>query len=289
MHARLAIASLILAAASSAFGSLTLLPAGPQLGVNNVNNLVANGSFEIGAPTPGTPENWATGTSFTPYTPIPSWQASGAPQTYAYWGSDFPGVSPFRIAGSAILPHGQSGVYFGNAAAIPNLPPTFNADRTVSFPGPVSFNTAYAQPALLWQSVPTHLTIAPSYILSFWVSGENAGFGGGAPDYDGIFGLRLTNVLAGDPIQHLVVPSGGTSIYGDSIRYEFQFSPLNPLAPVTIEFINWGHMNLSAFGGFGTTELILDDVIVNPVPGPAASVLVALAGGWSIRRRRAAR
>lgn len=290
MSRRVLPATLLAAGLSStALGSLTLLPAGPQLAVNNVNNLVANGSFETGAPGPGTPENWATGTIYTPYTPVPSWQASGAAQTYAYWGSDSPGVAPYRIAGSATLPDGQSGLYFGNGAAIPNLPPSFNADRTVTFPGPVAFSTAFTQPARLWQQVPTQLTPAPAYLLSFWVSGEAAGSGGGAPGYDGIFGLRVTNVLAGDPIQTFVVPSGGSSAFGDSTRYEFQFTPVNPLAPVTVEFINWGHMNLTAFGGSGTTELTLDDVIINPIPTPGAGILLALAGGLTTRRRRTAR
>ncbi|MCC7406506.1 MAG: PEP-CTERM sorting domain-containing protein [Phycisphaeraceae bacterium] len=266
---------------TSVQASLTLLPAGPPLGTHP-GNLVTNGSFET-APPPGTIAFWATGTAQTPFGVPPGWQSSGDALTYAYWGR--PNLSPpYDIAGSAPLPDGQSGVYFGNASAMVDLLPTFQPDRQVTFSGTPTFSPAFGQPARLWQIVPTNLTPAPSYILSFWASGEAAGYGGGGPGYDGIFGLRLTNVLPGDPIQYLVVPSGGVSVYGDSTRYEYAFTPLNPSLPVTVEFINWGHMDFSNFGGLGTTELVIDDVIVNPVPEPATAVLLGLAA-CLLRRR----
>ena len=60
---------------------------------------------------------------------------------------------------------------------------------------------------------------------SFWVSGENAAVN---QWIDGVFGLRVTNVLAGDPIQYLTT-TGGQSSLGNAIRYEYQFTPINPL------------------------------------------------------------
>lgn len=277
---------LLLTANLSAHASLTLLPPGPQL-ATQAGNLVFNGSFESGAPAPvGSINFWATGTASTPFSVPPGWQSAGDTQTYAYWGSTT-ASPPWTIAGSAILPHGQSGVYFGNGIATVDLPPTFQADRRVTFAATPTFTPGFGQPARLWQSVPTDLFPAPGYILSFWVSGEMAGMGGGGPGHDGIFGLRLTNVLPGDPIQYLVVPSGGSSAYGDALRYEYSFSPLNASLPVTVEFINWGHIDLTNHGGSGTTELVIDDVIINPVPEPASALIVAsLAPCWLCRRRR---
>lgn len=267
----------------SAPGAMTLLPVGPQLGTH-AGNLVTNGSFEVGAPAPASIVFWATGTANVPFAMPGGWSSSGSSQAYAYWGST-EGTPPYRTAGSGVLPHGQAGMYFGNATATVDLAPTFQPSRTVTFSGAPTFTSAFGQPVRLWQTVPTHLNPAPSYLLSVWVSAEMAGFGGGGPGYDGIFGLRVTNVLPGDPIQYFVVPSGGNSVYGDSTRYEFTFVPLNAGLPVDIEFINWGHMDLTAHGGTGTTELVIDDVIVNKVPEPATLALLA-AGGWVLTRKR---
>ncbi len=107
----------------------------------------------------------------------------------------------------------------------------------------------------------------------------------------GIFGLQVTNVLSGDPIQWLTVPNGVGNSFGVSHLYEFSFTPLNPLQPVDINFINWGHFDLSAYGGSNfTTELVLDDVIINAVPEPASIVLAAFGfvglAAWHWRRKR---
>jgi len=66
-------------------------------------------------------------------------------------------------------------------------------------------------------------------------------------------------------------------------------TPLNPSLPIDVEFYNWGHVDLSMFGGPATTELVLDDVIVNAIPEPstwalfATATVVGLYGFW--RRR----
>lgn len=274
----------ILGMNNSATASMTLLPAGPQQGVH-AGNLVINGSFENGAPpVPGSIVFWATGTGATPFGMPTGWSSSGSNQAYAYWGST-EASPPYRTAGSGVLPHGQAGMYFGNATATVDLVPTYQPSREVTFAGTPTFTSAFGSPVRLWQNVPTDLFPSPAYLLSFWVSGEMAGYGGGAPGYDGIFGLRVTNVLPGDPVQHFVVPSGGTSNYGDALRYEFNLAPLNPNLPIQVEFINYGHMDLSPFGGFGTTELVIDDVIVNLVPEPGAALLAAAGGALLLRRR----
>jgi hypothetical protein len=264
------------------------------LGTTHAGNLVTNGSFETGAPPSGTANTlyWATGTSLTPFAVPPGWTSSGAASSYALWGND--ATLPQSLQGSDGLPDGSAGMYFGNGAPVfVSQPPTFNANGTVSFPSPPAFTLFYATaPVILTQSINTPATPAPSYDFSFWVSGEGA-VNGQQFTERGIFGLQLTNVLAGDPIQFLTVPNGVGNSFGVSHLYEFTFTPLNPLLPVDINFINWGHFDLSPYGGSNfTTELVLDDVIINAVPEPGTLMLLATglcAITAGTRRRRVAR
>lgn len=273
----------ITGAGSSAHASLSLL-SGPQQGTH-VGNLVTNGSFETGAPPSNSSVYWANGTGLTPFATPPGWTSSGSANAYAYWGGT--GAGPYQTALSDSLPDGQNALYFGNNFTNIDKTPTWHANGTVTFSGSPTFSPVYGSPVTLSQTI--SLAPAPSYILSFWASGENAGFASWA---DGIFGLRITNVLAGDPIQYLACP-GGQSGLGASHRFEFQFSLLNPLAPVTIEFINWGHLKQwpdpsgNPTGAF-TSELVLDDVIINavPAPGVASAAVVALALTTRSPRRR---
>jgi len=273
------------AAGVPAFASLTLL-SGPQQGTH-AGNLAANGSFEFGpnppadGPGPINRRFWATGTSLSPFSIPTGWTTSGNIDTYATWGNDGAGPN-YTIQQSGVLPDGRLGMYFGNGTGVTSSqPPTFQPSGEVTFPSPPTIAAPKGPPAVLWQSVPTDTTIAPAYILSFWVSGE---FSGGSNPIDaGIFGLRVSNVLAGDPIQYLTVP--GTALV--SKRYEYVFTPLVPTSPVTVEFINWGHFDLSPWGGAGfTTELVLDDVIVNTVPAPGAATAFAVASCVVVGARR---
>ena len=283
----------IAALTSSAHAQLTLVPTG-SLGVTHAGNLVTNGSFEFrnsaGAPGPGnfgSTALWATGSLAGPISVPYGWTSSGGPNTYAIWGGNL--GSPVTHRGSAPLPDGLNAMYFGNGqGATTSLAPTFNANGEVTFSGTPIVQPpggAFPVPCVLTQTVPTNLTPAPSYSLSFWVSGEGAYPGGVGTPNDGIFGLRVTNTQAGDPTRYFAVP-GGLGIYGSSMRLEFSFVPVNPSLPVTIEFINWGHFNLIPFGGTGTTELVMDDVIVNPIPAPGAAGLLGLAGVAAMQRRR---
>lgn len=262
------------------FGQLTVLPAGPQVGTH-VGNLVASGSFEDGPP--NAVVLWATGTTGTPYVPIPNWTSSGVAANYARWGHD--SLVPLNIANSAVIPDGVKALYFGNGqGATVNVAPIFNPNGEVTFATPPTVVTSIGAPVILSQSISTNLTPAPSYILSFWASGEGA-LGGGA--YDGIFGLRVTNTQAGDPMRYFAVPAGGAlGAYGSQHRFEFSFTPINPSLPVSVEFYNWGHFNLGPFGLGGTTELVLDDVIVNAVPEPGICLIAAIASLGALRRRR---
>lgn len=271
------------AAACTAHASLTLL-AGPS-GASHVNNLVTNGSFEIGAPVPDGFQTFWANPLYAPYSVPTGWSSSGTTQTYARWGNDGPG--PATIQGSDLLPDGRNGLYFGNYTTTVDQTPTFHPNGRVTFAASPNFAPVYGGACVLTQTIPTNTFVAPSYLLSFWTSGENAA---AASWPDGIFGLRVTNVLAGDPMQYLAAPSG-TSSLGASHRYDFSFVPLNPLLPVTVEFYNWGHLTSWPLASGGststfTTELCLDDVIVNPVPTPGALPLLALA---ALTRRRARR
>lgn len=261
----------------SVHASLTLTS---SLGTTHAGNLVTNGSFETGAPPSGTANGlyWASGTSLTPFAVPPGWASSGATSSYAWWGND--ATFPQSIAGSDGLPDGNAALYFGNGAPVlVNQPPTFNANGAVTFPAAPTFTTFFANvPVVLTQTINTPANPAPTYSFSFWVSGEGA-VNGQQFTERGIFGLQVTNVLAGDPIQFLTVPNGVGNGFGVSHLYEYSFTPLNPLAPVTINFINWGHFDLSPYGMSNfTTELVLDDVIINGVPEPGTFALLAISG-----------
>lgn len=286
----------LLALASPSYASLTLTTG---LGTTHTGNLVQNGSFELGnalnpLPTPGFAGKmyWATGTLNTPQSVPDSWITSGGPASYALWGND--GSAALGLQGSTPIPDGHFALYFGNGAPVfSSQPPTFHANGSVTFPSPPVFtpNPTYPVPVILSQTVPTHLNPSPSYRFSFWVSGEDNTQPSGQSWGEGIFGLRVTNTLAGDPVQYLTVPSAGGPL-GQSYLYEYTFTPINPLAPVTIEFINYGHFDLSMYGtppfpNF-STELVLDDVIINTVPEPASLGLLALGGTLALARRRAA-
>ena len=130
------------------------------------------------------------------------------------------------------------------------------------------------------QQTITGLNTSNQYGLSFWVSGENAAT---RLYSDGIFGLDVT----GFSTTYLTVPSG-TSALGASHVYRFEFVPTN--STTTITFTNWGHFYDAQTTGWTinvfTTELVLDDVILNDlgpvrpaggVPEPFTATLAGMA------------
>jgi hypothetical protein len=263
--------------------SLTLIGSGNALGPN----MVVNGSFETGSPGPGLANQtyWATGTPGTPFLNIPGWTGSGQANNYALWGSDET-TGPFHLRNSAILPDGQVGVYFGNGEQVSVSPtPIFNLDYTVSFNSPPVFSgPQYSGPVVLSQTIPTHLNLAPSYQMSFWVSGEAADTS--PATVPGIFGLRLSNTDVANPTIYLQVPPGVNATIGQSHVYLFEFTPLNASQPVTIEFLNFGHAGFM----FPSTEIVLDDVRVKvmEVPEPTSCALLGLGVltlAWSRKNR----
>lgn len=281
MFATTASALLVSAAlASSAHAALTLLPSAAPL--THAGNLVTNGSFEIGAPALGSPVFWANPLNPT-YSVPPGWSSSGTSQTYATWGGS--GVPGIGIRGSAPFPDGPSGLYFGNLVTDVSLTPNFLANGRVTFPGTPVFTPSFGAPCILEQTVNTQLSPATSYMFSFWTSGEDAGFPTNTYGL-GVMGLQVTNVLPGDPMQYLSIPSASSPT--NSRVYTFSFVPLNPSAPVTIRFFNWGHIGTVGGAAYPfTTELVLDDVIINAVPAPGALGLFVAASLTRRRPRRA--
>jgi hypothetical protein len=272
---------LIVGCCASARAAL-VLNTGPQI-ATQAGNLVTNGSFETGAPAPGFANAlyWATGTTNTPFAVPAGWTSTGQPSTYAYWGAD--GISGQGTNFSDVLPNGVAGMYFGNGLTTVSPGPSFNTNGTVTFPLPPTFTPQYGGPVTLAQTVPTDVNPAPSYVLNFWVSGEEAVNPSLSASTwgEGLMGVKLTNVLAGDPIQYLAIPSFTSA--NPSRRYEYFFTPINPLLPVKVEFTNWGHIGTVTPT---TTELVLDDVIVNKVPEPGMVGFAGIALLMGTRRRR---
>jgi hypothetical protein len=254
--------------------ALTLV--GP-LNLSHSGNLVQNGSFEDHPNSGASIYYWATGTSSTPFAQPANWVTNGASLNYAEWGNTA------LFEGSAPLPDGTSGLYFGNGlmASISETP-TFNADGSVTFISPTpSIVPKFSPPVTLSQTL-TGLNTSAMYGLSFWTSGEDAATSGFA--HDGFFGLDVT----GYSTVYLAAPSG-TSGLGTSHVYNFLFTPASP--NTTITFTNWGHPVQSMPGWTlpTSTELILDDVIVNQIPEPNAVRLVGLGALGALRyggRRR---
>lgn len=258
-----------------------------NLNLTTSGNLVTNGSFETGIAS-GQSLYWATGTTLSgPFAVPPGWTSVGGTNAYAFWEAGSGSVD-----GSAPLPDGIAGLYFGNfIVSSISSSPTFNANGTVTFastPTIVPFDATYTPAVKLSQTI-TGLTPSATYGLSFWASGEDAStnaFGG-----DGIFALDVS----GYSTVYLAAPGGASSL-GTSHVYEFTVVP--NATSLTIEFTNWGHYaftttgwNLDPF----TSELVLDNVILKPldaVPEPGAAILlsgIAVVGaGWRARRRRKA-
>ena len=240
---------------------------------NRSANLLLNGSFEADGGFAPNNSYWATGTSLSPTLSLSSWTASGQVGSYAIWGNDGLG----GIKGSASLPHGTNGLYFG--AGIMNVVapwPTEAADGQVTFGStPAILSKPTDGPVTLEQTV-SGLNTSATYILDFWTSGED--IGSAQFPVDGFFGLEIT----GESRLYLAAPSGNGPI-GNSQRYQVYFKPA--ATTETFRWINWGHY----LGPNGLSdELVLDDVILNEVevPEPGSFGLLGLFGlmFWSQNR-----
>lgn len=247
----------ILAVPPSHSASLTMT-SGLTLDRTTPANLIVNGSFENGGPG----NFWATGTSNLPYSSLPGWVSGGGTLNYAQWDN----TAAFHL--SDPLPDGTHGLYFGNAFVSVTPVPTFLPNGTVTFAStPVITHisnppSGYMPDVTLSQTV-TGLDVNKVYALSYWTSGESSSSSSGYP-HDGIFGMDVT----GFPRGYYAVPHGGTGGLGSSYVYQFLLQPAN--ATTTITFTNWGHFIDPSF--ISTTEVVMDDVILNVAPVGACCV-----------------
>jgi hypothetical protein len=238
-------------------------------------NLLLNGSFEADGGLAANNSYWATGTGLAPTMSLSSWTASGQVASYAIWGNDGLG----GIKGSAGLPHGTNGLYFGAGIMAVVAPwPTEAADGQVTFGStPALLSKPTDGPVTLEQTV-TGLNTSATYLLDFWTSGED--IGSFQFPVDGFFGLEIT----GESDLFLAAPSGNGPI-GNSQRYQVYFKP--SASTVTFRWVNWGHYN--GPGGL-SDELVLDDVILNqvevPEPGVFGLLLSFGAMVWWLNRAR---
>ena len=268
--------------------------------IDHANNLITNGSFED-FPVGISYANWATGSNGTHYgaTPLPfakptAWNTQGGPGNYALWSNS---AILSTALGGAPTSAGQYYLYFGNAfASAISQTPTFNADGSVVFsasPTITPSTPAFSPPVTLDQTV-SGLTVGDTYQLSFWTTGEDAL--GTAYNHDGIFGLDVT----GYDTQYLAAPDGpGVSVF-NSAEHTYELSFVATDANTNIRFTNWGHFGGGTAGwtlGGNTTELMLDDVVLNHVsntspnatPEPGSLALLVCSGatlaGFAIKRK----
>lgn len=270
------IALLALAACAATASATIFSVAGDDTLVGNrPANLILNGSFEADGGLAANNSYWATGTGLTPTMSLTAWTASGQVASYAIWGNDGFG----GIKGSASLPHGTNGLYFGAGIMAFVTPyPTEAADGQVSFSlTPAILPKPTDGPVTLWQTV-SGLNTSATYLLDFWTSGENVG--GSEFTADGFFGLSIT----GESLLYFAAPSGNGPI-GNSQRYQIYFTP--SASTVTFSWINWGHY--TGPGGL-SDELVLDDVILNEVeaPEPGTIIIMGAMGAclWLWRNRK---
>jgi len=265
-------------------------------------NLVFNGSFEepnlengftFGGFLPGVDgDGYYFLSPITVNMPIAQpdgWAASGGgPDTYARWGNNINAIpsAGLPIAGQAWSSteiNGERSVYLGNETPLEiSETPEFMSNGEVVFTSPptITLKPEYGpEPMTITQTV-TGLVPDGVYRMSFWVSGEwgNLGFASspnGTTAGDGIIGVQLQ----GYDLLYLAVPAGNSAeppgaphVFGteEAHTYILEFTAND--TEMDISFMNWGHFDsLSDTIGWDrgqSTELIMDDVIINAISLP---------------------
>ena len=216
--------------------------------------------------------------------------SGGGTETYGRWGNNYNsitnGMVTVPIAGQAWSSteiDGERSVYLGNETPLEiSEIPEFMSNGEVVFTSPptITLKPEYGpDPMTITQTV-TGLIPDGVYRISFWVSGEwgNEGFATslfGTTAGDGIIGVQLQ----GYELLYLAVPAGNSAeppgaphVFGteEAHTYTLEFTATD--TEMDISFMNWGHFDsLSDTIGWDrgpSTELIMDDVIINPISLP---------------------
>lgn len=254
VHAVAALVTVSSTAAAAIFG----ITNGDVLVGDRITNLLTNGSFETGHPSPGTDVGWTPGTTHVGGYPaaevasIPGWTSTYDDGAYGSWGAFAPAGAPPA--------HGANQVYFGNWFTDVSEAPIVAPTGEITFAAPPVFtNDAGLGPLTLSQTV-TGLAIGQTYLLDFFVTGED--------NLSGFTQLGLFGLTIGSELRYLAVPTAGNP-FGASQRYQVTFAA--DATSLDIAFSNWGHLP-----GQGA-EVVLDDVVLNLVPEPGTALL--LGGG----------
>jgi hypothetical protein len=242
---------------SSAYGGIIGITNGDVLVGDRTTNLLTNGSFELGHPSPGVDIGWTPGTTHVggyPATEVASilgWTSTYDDGAYGTWGA-------VSVAGAGPA-HGSNQVYFGNWFADISEAPIVAPNGEITFAAPPVFsNDSGLGPMTLSQSV-SGLAIGQTYLLDFYVTGED--------NLSGFTNLGLFGLGIGSEQRYLAVPTAGNP-FGASQRYQVTFSA--DASTLDIAFTNWGHLP-----GQGA-EVVLDDVILNVIPEPGTALLLGV-------------
>lgn len=259
--------------------------------------------------------------SLTPKAQPEGWSVSGGgPETYARWGNNINSVESLGVvlpiagqAWSSTEIHGERSVYLGNQTPLEiSEEPTFMPNGEVVFTTTpiITLKPEYGpNPVSISQTV-TGLVPAGVYRMSFWVSGEwsNEGFATsefGAVAGDGFMGVQVEGydlLYVTIPAGNSVEPVGAPHVFGTDEFHVYTLEFVANNEEMNISFINWGHFDhITDTIGWDrgqSTELIMDDVIINAVDIPrnvptlsewgliAMAGVLGLIGFMVIRRKR---
>jgi len=264
-------------------------------------NLVVNGSFEeshledgsdFDGFLPGVDGDGyyylSTNTTLTPNAVPDGWTTSGGGlDTYARWGNN---INPlpqfgFPVAGqawSSTKIHGERSVYLGNfTPAEISETPQYMSNGEVAFTSPptITLRPSYGPDPFSISQTVTGLVPGGVYRMSFWVSGEWSNLGYATINKtiagDGIVGVQIE----GHDLLYLAIPAGNAPepvgephVFGTDEFHVYTLEFQTTDTDMDISFINWGHLGDTG-GTIGwtrgrTTELIMDDVIINAVMLP---------------------